>query len=157
MKEIKLGNDTKVALVDDEDYKILNQYKWHNNIGYARTDIKDKDKWVSKLMHRLLIDVPDKMEIDHIDGNPLNNQKSNLRLVTHQQNQMNSQKRKKTSSKYKGVTFDKWTGRWESYIGYNNKKIHLGRFKSEIDAAKAYNEKAKELYGEFANLNIIEE
>ena len=68
---------------------------------------------------------------------------------------MNSKKQKGSSSKYKGVTFDKWTSRWESYIGYNGEKIHLGRYKSEEKAALVYNEKAKELFGEFANLNII--
>ena len=107
MKKIKLGNDINTTLVDDEDYEILNQHKWHNNIGYARTDIKDGNKWFGKLMHRLIMNVPIKMEVDHIDRNGLNNQKSNLRIVTHQQNSMNSKKQKGSSSKYKGVTFDK--------------------------------------------------
>ena len=144
VKEIYLANNKGVALVDDEDYKILNQYKWSLNVyGYAQTNITNVDKRISKSMHRLIMNEPKGFEIDHIDQNSLNNQKNNLRIVTHSQNQMNSPKWNSCSSKFKGVSWHKGNNKWISNIGFNNKQIFLGYFKSEIDAAKAYNEKLK--------------
>ena len=94
--------------------------------------------------------------IDHIDNNPLNNKIENLRKVTMSQNIMNSRLNKNSSSQYKGVSWDKSTNKWLAQIRINNKQIHLGRFKSETDAAIAYNEKAKELFGEYSYLNEVE-
>lgn len=154
MKKIHLANNKGIALVDDEDYDLLNQYKWYNNIGYARTWVYINNKKIMKYMHQVLINTI-KNEIDHIDGNGLNNQKDNLRIVTRSQNNMNRTKRKGTSSKYKGVYFDIKRNKWSTEITFNSKKIFLGRFKDEIEAAKVYNKKAKELFKEYARLNII--
>jgi len=157
MKEIQLINNKGIALVDDSDFEWLNKYSWYNNVGYARSFSNINNKIIRKYMHHFLINKIKGYEIDHIDGNRLNNQKENLRLVTRSQNNMNNSKRNNTSSKFKGVYFDKERNKWSVEIHLNNKKIFLGRFKSEIDAAKVYNEKAKELFKEYANLNIIEE
>ena len=96
--------------------------------------------------------------VDHINGNGLDNRRANLRVCTHQQNIFNQQKRKdKCSSKYKGVCWSKRNKSWLAQIRFNYKLIYLGYYKNEDDAGLAYNEKAKELFGEFARLNIIEE
>ena len=162
MKEIYLTNSKDVVLVDDEDYKMLIQYKWsfykskRSKMGRAQTNIKINNKRTTLLLHHLIIKKPsNKKEIDHIDRNPLNNQKNNLRIVTHSQNMMNKSNYKNSTSKFKGVYWDKSRKMWRSAISEKNKRINLGRFTNEIDAAKAYNEKAEELHGEYAYLNEV--
>ena len=103
-------------------------------------------------MHRLIMDAQERQEIDHADGNGLNNQKDNLRFCTHSQNHMN-RKPTKGSSKYKGVSWHKAAKKWNARITLNKKTVSIGYFDSEIIAAKAYDEKAIELFGEFAKLN----
>lgn len=93
--------------------------------------------------------------IDHIDGNPSNNNINNLREVTQSQNCMNKKSDKNSSSKFKGVSWDKSTNKWRARIQVNSKQIHLGRFKSEIDAAKCYNNAAIKYFKEFAYLNEV--
>ena len=85
----------------------------------------------------------------------LNNQRYNLRKATPQENMMNRQKHKNSSSRFKGVHWYKPANKWMTQIRFNNKHIHLGCFTSETEAALAYNQKAKELFGEFAKLNFI--
>jgi hypothetical protein len=94
--------------------------------------------------------------IDHLDGNGLNNQRSNLRFATKSENGMNRQKQENTTSIYKGVSWHKHNRKWVAYITINGKRSHLGYFISEVDAAKVYNQKAIELFCEFANLNTFE-
>ena len=155
MKEIKLANNKGVALVDDEDFEMLNQYKWFNNgTGYAITKIKKNNKQVNKLMHLFIIDTPKDMQTDHIDRNKLNNQKFNLRIVTRSQNTMNRPKYKGTS-KYKGVYYNKQNKNWVARIKLNKKQITIGSYEDEKDAALAYNEKAIELFKEYAYLNEV--
>jgi hypothetical protein len=93
--------------------------------------------------------------IDHINGNGLDNRRCNLRSATNSQNQANRRKQKNTSSIYKGVTWNKHAKKWLSQVKFNYEGIYLGLFISEIDAAIAYNAKAKELFGEYARINII--
>ena len=152
-----------IALVDDEDYERLNQYKWclhksSENCFYAFrarriTDTSTFTKVI--LLHREVLNFPNS-KIDHIDHNGLNCQKYNLRLATQQQNIMNSSKRKNTSSKYKGVSWHKVHNYWVASIKINGKSIHLGSNVNEISAAELYNKAAIRYFGEFANLNIIE-
>lgn len=155
MKEIKLSQG-KVSLVDDEDYEYLNQFKWfadkHRNTYYAgRQESRHLGLQRTKLMHCVIMN---HKGIDHIDGNGLNNQKSNLRKCTNSQNAMNRTQIKGTSSKYKGVSFHKRDKKWYSYIKKDQKLINLGSFTNEVDAAKAYDKKAIELFGEFSRLNF---
>lgn len=154
VKEIILSNKS-ISLVDNKCYKRLNKYNWFTGNKYVQTKIKVNNKILNIYMHRLIMNAPKGVQVDHIDGNKLNNQKSNLRLVTNGQNQMNSKNTKGSSSKYKGVTWDKNRNKWTVHICLDWKIKHLGRFEKEIDAVKAYNEVAKELFGEFANLNEV--
>ena len=155
MKEIKLTQG-KVALVDDDDFEALSQFKWYaNKIGktfYVVRKSKDDGKWKTIYMHN---EIMCGKGIDHMDGNGLNNQRSNLRFCTHQENMMNQRKQGNRSSIYKGVSFFKRDNNWEAYININRKRIRLGNFDSEVESAKAYNDKAIELFGEFANLNTF--
>jgi hypothetical protein len=156
MKEIKLTQG-KVALVDDDDFEYLNQWKWcackFTHTWYALR-VKKINGISNKIyMHGLIMNKNIKVKVDHFNHDGLDNQKKNLRICTHKQNCYNS--RPKKGFKYKGVSFLKDTNKWASYIKFNYKKISLGRYHTEIEAAKAYNEKAKELFGEFAYLNII--
>lgn len=158
MIEISLTQG-KVALIDDEDLEIIEGYKWycrkthHNYYAVAHKYIERKRTSIQ--MHREILKCTFKeYQVDHIDGNGLNNCKSNLRIVTPQQNSFN---RKYTfgTSMYKGVSWNKRDDFWQATIKYNGKSKMLGYFKDEMDAAKAYNEAAKELFGEFAALNEV--
>jgi len=160
MKEIQLSKNGKnkgkyVALVDDEDFEILNKFNWyvikHRNTFYATRQIRNNKNQTTIRIHW---DIMGDKFIDHIDRNGLNNQKSNLRICTNQQNQMNRKPNKNCTSKYKGVYINKLKTMWIAVISLNNKHKYLGSFKLEIDAAKAYDNKAEELFGEFANLNF---
>ena len=102
-------------------------------------------------LHHLLFDCPDELFIDHINGNVLDNRAENIRFVTKQQNTIN---RKASSGDYKGVSFDKSRNKYISSIQVKGKTIHIGRFDSEEECAKAYDKKAYELYGEYARLNF---
>lgn len=156
MREIKLANNRGITLVDDEYYDMLIQYHWSlDSSGYAQKATKINDKWIPERIHKLLIDIPKGLEVDHINNNRLDNQKSNLRIVTRSQNMMNKSVYKNSTSKFKGVSWNKNTNKWRSVIGLNGKYYHLGVFENEFEAAKAYNKKAIELFKEFANLNII--
>jgi len=156
MKIIKL-NKGFIALVDDEDYEYLNQWHWTaQECGltfYARREFNG-DKKI--FMHRIIINVPIELEVDHIDHNGLNNQKSNLRICTHIQNSWN-QTSNRGKSKYKGVLIIEKNNHTyiAAQIRYKGKKYHLGHFASEADAAIEYNEAAKKYFGSFAKLNII--
>lgn len=160
MKRINLTQN-KVAIVDDQDYDWLSRRKWYAHKGthgyYAvRNSKKCEGKKHLIRMHRAIMGLQygDKQEIDHINHNGLDNRRCNLRVCTHRQNGYN-QTSKTGSSKYKGVSWYKPYKKWESYIDTNGKRQKLGYFDNEIDAAKAYNDKAKELFGEFACLNKI--
>ena len=153
MKEIKLTQG-KVALVDDEDYDYLMQWKW-----YLRKDdirkyaIAHKRKPYSYnetvFMHTLIMNPAKGYETDHIDGNGLNNQKYNLRNVTHQQNTMN----KRSKKPYKGVYLRK-NGNYTSQIRVNGKVYYLGSCKTIEQAAKRYDLAAAYYYEEYCRLNF---
>jgi hypothetical protein len=159
MKEIELSKG-KVALVDDEDFEYLNQWKWSvlkgHNTFYAYRKQSIDGRVCQIYMHRFIMKPPDQLDVDHIDSDGLNNQRLNLRLATKQQNQGNRRKITNGHSKYKGVTLKRGK-KWLAQIGINSRMTHLGYFDNEIDAAKAYDRKAKELFGEFAKLNFPEE
>lgn len=124
---------------------------------YGGRGIKVCDRWLSSI-ENFIEDVSEGyekgLELDRIN-NDGDYEPDNVRWVTHQQNNMNKRSRKNTSSKYKGVSWMPKKGKWRAYITVNGKFHSLGSFLSEEDAAKAYNEAAKEMFGEYANLNII--
>jgi hypothetical protein len=155
MKTIPLTQN-KYALVDDEDYEYLNQFKWHIANKYAARDLKEKEgRGRHKVyMHREILNLHGLTQGDHKFGNKLDNQKKNLRPCTNQQNTFNGKKRK-GSSQNKGVYFMRRDRVWVAEIGIDGKGIYLGRFKTEEAAAIAYNEAAIKYFGEFARLNVI--
>ena len=159
MKEIHLTQG-KVALVDDDDYdRIIAMGKWKiSDTGYANKTIHiryEGNKRIMKSirMHRFIVNAPNKMEVDHRDGNPLNNQKSNLRLSTRSQNMMNRKVSENSKTGFKGVVI--YRDEYKAQIKINGKSICLGYFKDKIEAARVYNEAAIKYHGEFAKLNPI--
>ena len=162
MKEIQLTQG-KVALVDDEDFEYLNQWKWYahtskksNTFYAARNSLKINGRTKRIKMHTFIYDKNNsEILIDHINNNGLDNRKSNLRICNHNQNQQNKLIYKSNTSGYKGVFWHKAANKWGSRIGLNCKIIYLGVYKNKIDAAKSYNEAAIKFYGEFAKLNEI--
>lgn len=146
------------VLVDDVDYPILNQYKWYlHTSGYARTSLYVEKKHVKLYMHRLIMNTPRHLSTDHINGNRLDNRRSNLRICTESQNRMNTGLRSNNKSGYKGVSWDKEKKKWTVRVRIEGKAKYLGYFTNKIVAAKVYNEWASKLYGEYARINIINE
>lgn len=145
----KSGND---IIVDIDKYSDLSMYTWYlNKDGYATGTINNS----KILMHRYII-APDKNQIiDHINHNRIDNRVSNLRISDNSRNSHNVSKQSNVSSIYKGVSFRKDTCKYQAYIAKDGKRHVIGCFLNEIEAAKAYNDKAIELYGTYANLNII--
>ena len=139
--------------IDDEDYLLVSSRAWwYQRNGYIVTEISQR----TVLLHRLLMNTPEGFETDHINGNKLDNRKSNLRICTRSQNQHN-QKPRTGSSKYKGVCWYKPVEKWLAQIRSSGKKKHIGLFSDEKEAALAYNSVARELFGEYARLNIVED
>ena len=152
MKEIKLTQNT-VTQVDDEDYEYINQWKWHTQSNkVTKYAVRTSNKIA---MHRVIMNTPKGLQVDHIDHNGLNNQKANLRNCTHGQNQMN--RKSSGKSKYLGVYLDKRnrTKKFRAMIRVDNKNIYLGSFLNEREAALVYNDNAIIYHGEFAKLNIL--
>lgn len=160
MKEIHLTRGM-VAIVDDGDYDWLSQWKWQfKKSGYAsralyggRKDGKHKTK--TRFMHHEIIAIQDGEFIDHINGNPLDNRRENLRKCTHRQNMMNRKPLSSSTSRYKGVSYDQSRKKWRSGITSNGKSLNLGRYSTENEAAAAYNFAAIKHFGEFARLNCV--
>jgi len=158
MKEIQLTRG-QVALIDDEDFDRANAFKWFalkgKNTFYAARSVPVNGKRNLQYMHKFIMgDNPLKLDIDHRDGDGLNDQKENLRLCTRSENQMNRGPNKNHSSVYKGVCWHKSTKKWIVHIQIDGKLIYLGLFNNDKYAAKAYDQAAKKYFGEFAYLNF---
>lgn len=156
MKLIKLTKG-KFAQVDDESN--LEVFTWHcTTAGYAaRRQLKAEGGYRKIIyMHRQITKAGDSLlDVDHINGDKLDNRIENLRLVTHAQNMLNWDNRRGTSI-YRGVSWNSERNKWKAQIQLNNKNKPIGRFNTEIEAAKAYDLEAKKLFGEFARLNFKE-
>lgn len=161
MKKIKLTKG-RYAIVDDEDFEFLSRIDWRYNppgernmLSYALANIGIGNSEV--YMHSLLIRQKKTCVIRHKNKNGLDNRKSNLELISHSIKKHSGVKNRFKISKYKGVSFVK-RGRknWRSEISKHGQRYTLGNYHTEEEAALAYNEKAEELYGEFAYQNIIQ-
>lgn len=145
----------KFALINQEKFEKLINYNWFcNSSGYAERSERTSNGTKHILMHRQILDFPKDLEIDHINGDPLDNRIENLRVVEHQQNLFNSPKPKNNTSGFKGVEYLKNRQKYRARIGINKKKLHLGYFDDPIEAAKAYDKAALKLYGKYARLNF---
>ena len=158
-KEIELTNGMK-ALVDDEDYDNLLNYKWrclkNGKTHYAIFGKRINGKYINIWMHRMIMNAKDrKSEVNHINHNGLDNRKENLRITTHDKVIIQSQVSDKKQSKYKGISYHKPTNKWRARININGKTTYLGYYNNEIEAAKSYEKKAIELYGEYAHVTTL--
>lgn len=150
MKQIQLTQG-KIAFVDDEDFEFLNQWKWRywkdvkrNCTAYAIASIKSR----TTRMHRLLLQSKKGDIIDHRDRDGLNNQKSNLRVCTHSQNNENRKVMSTSKTGIKGVRSHR--RKWKASITKNGKYIYLGLFKNKEEASERYKQEARVLFGDFA-------
>lgn len=149
----------RYVIVDADAYSHLSKFKWRFHNGYAVRQhymgiIEGKPIYWNMQMHRIITNCSSKYEVDHINGNRLDNRITNLRFCNDKQNAHNSMNRG-GSSKYKGVHWDKRKRRWIAQIGIEWKRIHLGNFLSEEQAAAAYNQAAIKYHGEFASFNAV--
>lgn len=161
MKKIDLLHGL-FALVDDDDHEKLSRHLWHAGKGgsdtfYAVRYIRKGNATIRIYMHREILNAPADKDVDHRDGHTLDNRKSNLRLCDPSTNQANSRLPRTNTSGYRGVSLDKAlkSPQWRARIKYRQKEYWLGYFPTKEAAARAYNAKAKELFGEFARLNPV--
>lgn len=158
MKEVPLANTSLVALVDDDDFARVSEHPWRlapwgksRQKVYARAWVKIDGRWKSVVMHRFIMGL-DSPRLDHMDGNGLNNQRSNLRPATKSQNGCN--RGPVRGLRFKGVSWQKRLGKWQAAIGKDYRREYIGIFADAEEAARAYDKRAKELHGEFAWLNF---
>lgn len=165
--DIKWKDQVYTAIVDDGAHELLARHTWYimhsgkSRNPYAFTEVFNKDQGKRMIyMHHMVIG---RFKItDHINGNSLDNRFENLRMATHSQNGINTPKYNyrdgtKTSSKYKGVFFDKTMQKYRAQVVINRKRHGIGAFTDEDEAGRAYNKKAKELFGDFAWMNPVPE
>ena len=146
----------KAAIIDDADYPLIKCYRWYARkcrwCWYATANVKGKDgKWRKMQMHHLILGAV--ILTDHRNGDGLDNRRINLRPCTHAENVRNSTARHNSRSPYKGVSWDRKSRKWKAQIGMHGRKIHLGFYEREQDAAEAYDMAARRYFGEFARLN----
>jgi hypothetical protein len=154
----------EVTLVSPEDYERVSAYSWClSKRGRFRQHkrvmghVYRNGKRTTQMLHRLIMECPDHLVVDHIDHNGLNNTRDNLRICTQGQNSANRRPESRGSSKFKGVHKHKSSGKWRAQISDSGRNRHLGLFGSERDAALAHNEAAIKMHGEFAFLNELGE
>lgn len=150
MKKIALTQG-KFALCDDEDFEWLNQYFW----SFDRYAVRGTNSRGKFYMHREVSKAKINQEIDHINGNKLDNRKFNLRITNRNGNMQNRNLLKTNKSGYKGVSFENQTKKWKVQICIHSHNMNLGRFATKKKAAKVYDEAAKKYFGEFARLNNL--
>ncbi len=144
----------KFTIVDNEDFERLNQYSWSADKKECTCYAKHNAGKRHILMHREILKAKKGQDIDHINHNGLDNRKCNLRFCTPSQNHRNQKPSKGGTSCYKGVSRHKKNSKWQVHIWLNGKNNYLGCYDNEIKAAKVYDKKALELFGEFACVNI---
>lgn len=159
-RSIELGHG-RAALLSEPDYSSIAMFKWRSrevgNTSYAYGYVPSQGAVV--LMHRFLLNAPENLEVDHINGDGLDNRRENLRLATRRQNAQNSRaasciEGRPVSSKYKGVFFDDVCGKWRTAVRNETGRKYCGVYVKEVDAALAYDQAARIVFGEYARLNF---
>ena len=156
---VKLILDGDEILIEYSDIYFFGQFKFYTVMGKGRTkyviaNLSDKSRTIG--LHQCIMSPPIGLEVDHINGNGLDNRRSNLRIVTHQINQNNLPKKKNASSRFRGVSWDSTRDSWAVQITFQNQTRTIGRFKSETEAAWAYNNEVIKLgLQEIKGLNLI--
>lgn len=153
----------RITLISNEDKKYLEIFPyWRYSCGYVSVTRYHKTEYGTARedyrYHRILLNSPKGFEVDHINRNKLDNRRINLRLASRSENSANKAKAKGTTSIYRGVCYRVKINKknpWGAYISKNKKRIELGYYPTEHDAALAYNKKSLEIYGDFAFLNEI--
>ena len=150
----------KCALIDGDDLPLVEGLRWHayrdGRVWYAERNVWEGPRRLHQKMHRVILDAPAGIQVDHINGDGLDNRRCNLRLATRSQNGSNRRSKLGSSSSYLGVSLRR-NGTWRAQIAKHGKTVWLGAFKLEEDAARAYDEAAKAMHGEFARLNFPDE
>lgn len=159
MKEVPVLGLIRPALVDDEDYDRVKGFTWRANYHrtgkiYVQTGMHVDGKMRTVKLHRFIMSATADQMVDHRHHDGLDNRREHLRLCTNQQNQYNRRKLRAKTSRYKGV-FRRENGKWRATIRFDNKLVNIGTYPAEDLAAAAYNEKARELFGDFALLNDV--
>lgn len=151
----------KYAIVDDADSDLVAGYSWRGvisgNVLYAHTDMFIDGKWRTVRMHRFILNTTPSQLVDHKNGNGLDNQRNNLRIATRRQNRQNAKQKSDSTTKYKGVRKAVSGFQWQATITVNGKRVALGGYRTQWDAAKAYNDAATRYFGEYAKLNDLPE
>ena len=161
MRRIQLTQG-RFALVDNEDYDEIASYKWcahqrqnSKNCYAVRTVRLSFGRYKTVYMHRAILSPGPRLEVDHANGNGLDNRRSNIRACTHSENIRNRAKRAKASSQFKGVSWNVAARRWAANIHSGpDRQIFLGYFADEVEAAKSYDAAARHHFGRFARLNF---
>ena len=153
----KHAKDREV-LISKEDYDLVSKFSWYLNIqGYAVNTQRIKGTKKKKMiyMHRLIMGLDKKLIVDHINHDTIDNRRENLRLCTYSENLCNKKPEPNSKSSFKGVTWSVRDSKWVVQIWKDGRSFYYGYHENEIDAAKAYNEAAKEHHGEYAYLNDL--
>lgn len=158
MKKVFIGKSKYLrfdhALVDDEDYHYINQWRWHSdNKGYAVRRVNRNGRKAVVYMHREIMQTPEGKVTDHVNGNKIDNQKTNLRICSDGENKRNRGASIANPTGLKGAYWQSQIGRWYSRIQLNRKSIYLGTFDTAELAAEAYDVAAEKYHGEYARLN----
>lgn len=147
----------KYAIVDAADYERVSRYKWCLSSTGKQLYAQRRTGGKTIRMHQFIMNPPKGMVVDHIDGNGLNNRRCNLRICTRLENTRNRRRNPNTATGFKGVWHDRKTGKYWAHICFEGKVVRLGSFATAVEAARAYDRKARELFGQFACLNFPEE
>lgn len=154
----KYGHKWVEHRIDPENQALLEERSWRIRRYSDGTFCVEGSNWINGrnvtcYLHRVIMNAPPGVQVDHINGDTLDNRRCNLRLCTHKENGHN-RKLQGGTSKFKGVTWHKRDRKWQAGIRHNGKQIHLGYFNDDVEAARAYDRAARKYFGEFARVNF---